>query len=666
MANNTQMGITIRAVDQFSGVFRKLGASVGDVKKSLGTISTMMGTLGLGYGAAQMTHQLITIAQESISLGVEIDGLRAAYDSLTRTVNVNGNAMLASMKRASQGMISEIDTIKSANLALVSGNQELIAALPKIMEVSVAAARATGQSVDYIYESLVKGILRASPLLIDNAGIIMKIGPAMDAYAKSLGKTVDELDDASRTTAVLRAVMGEADDYIASVGDTANTAAGKMAVLETSIKDLKTAIGSLVTDTGIIDWLGETGYAINFYIGAVKLHQEAIADMTSGGVQGMVAAAAKESEFLRLQSLLATDAKAAAEGMNELTGGFGGVAAAGPGAAAAVDGVTDAVDGLNRALGKWGANQYATAIYGGVVNQPSETMAGGQHPSQYGYGKNIAQQQQVVTDHLDRQAESERRKGEYARLYNEQLREEQALLDGIRSRAESVLMAGGTGVSQQDMLDTEAGRYQDKPLEAARRLADIANQGMASPWAKILVPPAEVIAQGEAAVKAWASRTQQEVLDLTRPDLVNWDAFIANYKAALDRETGKENTLNIAMQKLGEAGLLSGVDPEQAKATVAQMFGLDTPATQAESFATGFAEALGQKDLANLFLGSFDADVSENKDTIKKSGANLGRVIIDGVNTGVRDNVGSVRKTIAYYVAPEVAAILEAKDGAKP
>ncbi len=123
---------------------------------------------------------------------------------------------------------------------------------------------------------------------------------------------------------------------------------------------------------------------------------------------------------------------------------------------------------------------------------------------------------------------------------------------------------------------TELGLYQDKALESARRLADIVNQGTASPWAAMFDIPEDVLAQGEGAVKAWASSLQKDVTDLTRPDLINWDAFVANFESQADREAAQALTIDIAVGKLSDAGLLTG-SIEDKKKEVAKMLGLEMP-----------------------------------------------------------------------------------------
>src|SRR4029079_9862895 len=56
---------------------------------------------------------------------------------------------------------------------------------------------------------------RGSAMILDNAGIILKVGDANEAYAKSIGKAVSELDEmekkAAFQTAAMAAIRASAD-----------------------------------------------------------------------------------------------------------------------------------------------------------------------------------------------------------------------------------------------------------------------------------------------------------------------------------------------------------------------------------------------------------------------------------------------------------------------
>lgn len=158
----------------------------------------------------------------------------------------------------------------------------------------------------------------------------------------------------------------------------------------------------------------------------------------------------------------------------------------------------------------------------------------------------------------------------------------------VQSAIEAALMKGRE-VTPADQLATKAGTYEDKPLENARRLDAIAERGFAElkahpDWAGILGIPPDIMGGTEDQLKAWAAQTAENVDNLLRPDLINWDAFIANYKQGLQDEATKKLTLDIALGKLKTAGLLEGKTDKEARAEVLKMLGLEEPKVTFDSY----------------------------------------------------------------------------------
>jgi hypothetical protein len=90
------------------------------------------------------------------------------------------------------------------------------------------------------------------------------------------------------------------------------------------------------------------------------------------------------------------------------------------------------------------------------------------------------------------------------------------------------------------------------------------------------------------------------VLDLARPDLINWDAFIENFRRLQEKAAAQELTIDIAVEKLEAAGLLTGSEEEKRR-QVAQALGLAEPSITLEALFTvpeGSAEAIINQILA--------------------------------------------------------------------
>jgi phage-related protein len=211
---------------------------------------------GLGVSTAATLATVAAVAALAVGLialgtrGAALTGLADSFDRLTANLGISSQELLINLRKAAAGTVSDFDLIRRANLALAGATGEFGKQfgqnLPKILEIARTQARATGYDVDFLYESLVAGIKRATPRLIDNTGIVIKIGEANEAFAQSLGKTVDQLTEEDKQIAVLNATLEIGQQAIDIMGDAHETAATKIARGQATITNILDRLGLAV------------------------------------------------------------------------------------------------------------------------------------------------------------------------------------------------------------------------------------------------------------------------------------------------------------------------------------------------------------------------------------------------------------------------------------
>ncbi|KKL19957.1 hypothetical protein LCGC14_2460260, partial [marine sediment metagenome] len=158
------------------------------------------------------------------------------------------NTYIAKLKQVSRGTVSTADLIKSSSKALLLGipANEIV----KLLDIARASAIATGQSVTSAFNDIATGIGRSSPLILDNLGIIVKIGKANDAYAKTLKKTASELTATEQKQALLNVVLEVGEERIRLFGESADKTAIALQKGQAALEDFKNVAGrttSLIT-----------------------------------------------------------------------------------------------------------------------------------------------------------------------------------------------------------------------------------------------------------------------------------------------------------------------------------------------------------------------------------------------------------------------------------
>ena len=89
------------------------------------------------------------------------------------------------------------------------------------------------------------GVGRASPLILDNIGILIDAEKTNKAYAASIGKSADQLTIYEKKQALLNRILQEGADDLDHWNDMADTSADKMSRLAAETEEAKQQIGEL-------------------------------------------------------------------------------------------------------------------------------------------------------------------------------------------------------------------------------------------------------------------------------------------------------------------------------------------------------------------------------------------------------------------------------------
>ena len=225
------------------------------VDAKLKETSKLFGNLGQAIGAAFIVGQVQAFAAETIKLGSELQTVGRGFARF-------GNEMqLETLRKATRGLVSDLELMK---VTVQAGNFGIpIEQMGKLLEFATKRAAETGQSVDYLVQSIVTGIGRKSPLILDNLGI-----SAVRLKEKFGGVAIE----AQSIADVAQAVGDIAAEEMGKMGASVDTAADKMLRLTTTWENFKAKFGEAIAPAasglleGITNMLkvGETmGPALN-------------------------------------------------------------------------------------------------------------------------------------------------------------------------------------------------------------------------------------------------------------------------------------------------------------------------------------------------------------------------------------------------------------------
>ena len=228
MASRTLSTITT-ALRLDNRAFKK---GLGNSKKDVNKFTKSMKSAGAAIGGAFALRRVIQFTAEVSKLAGAADGVARAFKRIAPNA-----AFMEDLKRATSGTVSELDLMRRAVMA--SNFKIPLNDLAGLFEFATKRAQETGESVAFLVNSIVLGIGRKAPLILDNLGI----------SAVSLRQKLENVGHSGATVLdVSRAVVEIAKEEMAAMGSLAETAAIRWERIAAATTDLKVEIGNAANE----------------------------------------------------------------------------------------------------------------------------------------------------------------------------------------------------------------------------------------------------------------------------------------------------------------------------------------------------------------------------------------------------------------------------------
>lgn len=238
--------------DKVAGLLFKISADTKALKtsfdktqKQVSGMKKSFGNLGKIIGAAFATRAIVNFTKEVVKLAGEAEGVEQAFSRLE-----NAEQLIKDLTEATRGTVSQLQLMK---YAVQAKNFKIpLDQLAKYFEFATKRAAQTGESVDYLVNSIILGLGRGSIKILDNLGlsalelqrISKETGDVSSAAAQLIGTELEKMGDVTFTT----------NQQVASFAATwvnVKTAIGG-ALIETVA--MNESLGNLATTLSTVDW----------------------------------------------------------------------------------------------------------------------------------------------------------------------------------------------------------------------------------------------------------------------------------------------------------------------------------------------------------------------------------------------------------------------------
>lgn len=267
MAGNI-IDILIKAKDMASGAFKdvgnamkKLGDNTSKVEKGTESFSDswemMVTGINQGIHVIQRIGQVIQAAFDYTYAGAQVVQTKKAFASLMDTIDV-GTDVLDDWRESVGGTVSDMELMTGFQTLAAGTSKELTKAFSDnnaaLLEISKAASALNPHLGDtaFMYESITRGIKRNSPFILDNLGIVVKVGEAHEKLAAELGKTVDELTAEEKQMALLNDVLDKGDILVNQLGGSVESAVDPWDKFTAAVKNAKDEMAEAHIQSGLL------------------------------------------------------------------------------------------------------------------------------------------------------------------------------------------------------------------------------------------------------------------------------------------------------------------------------------------------------------------------------------------------------------------------------
>ena len=187
---------TTKSTSMFSGLGDKLSGAMQVFAGNLMTKATME--------VANLGAEMVGMVQQGVELAKAGEGIRIAFQRLGRGDILDG------LRQATHGTVTDLELMKAA--VKFNDFRLPLNELGTMLAFAQQKAKDTGQSVDYMVDSIVTGLGRKSLLILDNLGL----------SATEIRERMKETGDMTTAVgAIIREQMQEAGDYMETAADRA-------------------------------------------------------------------------------------------------------------------------------------------------------------------------------------------------------------------------------------------------------------------------------------------------------------------------------------------------------------------------------------------------------------------------------------------------------------
>jgi len=175
--------------------------------KAFNIAALSVGPLVRAYAEVAAALWAVERVWNVIDIGAKFLETSDSFKVLGAQFGYNAEVMKTELKALAGDAITTQNLMQNASLALASGLST--DQLEKLTVTARKAARAMGRSMPDAYDRIVRAVTKLEPELLDEIGLTTRLQNILGDYAKSVGKSVDQITSLEKTQIFTNAVIEE-------------------------------------------------------------------------------------------------------------------------------------------------------------------------------------------------------------------------------------------------------------------------------------------------------------------------------------------------------------------------------------------------------------------------------------------------------------------------
>lgn len=231
--------------DKFSSQLKNVDAQANTASTKISSSLMKIGKAALAaFSVAAVVKwgkECLNVATETsnawIGLNSILTGQGKSFDKAKQFIN----------EYISDGLVPLNNAVAAyKNLALRGYSSDQIQKTMNALKNSATFARQSTYSLGDAVQTATEGLKNENSVVVDNAGVTKNVAKMWEDYAKSIGKTTNNLTQAEKIQAEVNGILEETKFQSNDAAIYANTYSGVMAKLSTAFTMLKTAVGNVI------------------------------------------------------------------------------------------------------------------------------------------------------------------------------------------------------------------------------------------------------------------------------------------------------------------------------------------------------------------------------------------------------------------------------------